>query len=907
MPRFSLWQKALACTKTEEADEAGRGQDRPVSPNTSGSKRRVPRATAIWDSLTSKLSEESDISMVDLCGVVDSIKNDLDAKQDTKPMNARRFKSTSFTAAMQLSPHNKLNWIIYQLEKLGTKRENSFDKNDRLFRHKLSWMKDTGDSADADVQQYLQQTFTGHPGALSSAFTQYRAAAIAEEEEEEQYNEKDEAEIEAMAEHPRHQSLPVTPKTSLNSSGRGDENDDDGNDAAVAFPTATTVDASTSPFKPFTGDGGDSSGSMSRFRRTSPVARAKPTKQPSPLQASAPASARPDGSGDGAIKTMPPDRTGASVSNAPTSSAMKHWGSLATITAQKAAKVDELVLSCGAEKLLGGIESWSLNLFTLDAVSSGRPLVAIGLRAIENLGLYERLPINPLLCAKFFAAVEDGYGRYPDIMYHNNLHGADVLHTTYALLQNPALAGVFSDLEVFAALLAAAAHDMGHPGVNNTFLNSTSHEYALVYNDISTLENYHASTVFKLMARDGFNVLEGFAKPDAAVIRKLMVDMILGTDMVKHLDHLQQFRECMEQRLEHVEDASVETQMKVAEDAGIAFDLDEHDGVHHGPPPPMSDKNRVVVLNSIVHLADLSGPTKPWARSKVWAARVLKEFFNQGEKELELGIPVEPLNDGTKMNVAKGQKGFIGYVVAPLWEIWEDMVLAGKHADEKCEPIEMMHANLNKWQELIDEGDVSGNDFVAQTLTDDDARRKEAGDIQHLARRISARGNDLEESADQEALLAQTPTESRRARRRSSMRMQHMDRNLQTHNELASVEDTGDIAGGGARSDEQDEQDGANVAPRRRAQSMAENAAEAVAEMAKEAEAEAAAALKANAKANGKGPAPPVAIRRRGSAKVRSLPTAPGPAPTTPTRRGSRQLPVIGLAASAGLQDGTEA
>ena len=59
---------------------------------------------------------------------------------------------------------------------------------------------------------------------------------------------------------------------------------------------------------------------------------------------------------------------------------------------------------------------------------------------------------------------------------------------------------------------------------------------------------------------------------------------------------------------------------------------------------------------------------------------------------------MEPLNDGSKVNVAKGQKGFIGYVVAPLWEIWEHMVLAGKDVEvDMCEPMELMHANLKKW------------------------------------------------------------------------------------------------------------------------------------------------------------------------------------------------------------------
>lgn len=580
--------------------------------------------------------------------------------------------------------------------------------------------------------------------------------------------------------------------------------------------------------------------------------------------------------------------------------AKKHWGSLATITAKKAAKVDELLLSIEAEKMLGGIESWSLNLFTLEMVSGGRPLVAIGLRAIENLGLYDKLPINPLMCAKFFSAVEDGYGKYPDILYHNNLHGTDVLHTTYVLLQNPALEGIFSDLEVFAALLAAAAHDMGHPGVNNSFLNTTSHNYALVYNDISTLENYHASTVFKLMARQGFNVLEGFPKEDAKVIRKLMVDMILGTDMVKHLDHLQQFRECMMERVEHVDEASLAAQKTKAEEGGFRFHPNDHDGLHDGPPPPMSDKHRVVVLNSIVHLADLSGPTKPWERSKLWAARVLKEFFNQGKKELELGIPVEPLNDGTKVNVAKGQKGFIGYVVAPLWEIWEDMVLAGKHEEVKCEPIEMMHVNLNKWQEMIDQGDVSGNAFVEETLGKDDWFRQEQVGARASARRLSSADNQI---AEQAALMVQlqtapgSPKVARRARRRSSMRIQGMH----THTNEAGGASGGAGGGGGGGNAEEDREDAAAAEA---GISMVEIAAAAVAEM--EAEVNAEADTERNT-AKGRTPPDVELGRRRSSNTVRVLPAPPAAADASPQkqRRGSRQLPVVPIDVSP--KDETEA
>jgi hypothetical protein len=69
-----------------------------------------------------------------------------------------------------------------------------------------------------------------------------------------------------------------------------------------------------------------------------------------------------------------------------------------------------------------------MDMFTLDVLSGGRPMVGIGLMAVKAFDLQTKLRLDPLVLAKFFKSVEDGYGRYPTVPYHNNLHGADVLH-----------------------------------------------------------------------------------------------------------------------------------------------------------------------------------------------------------------------------------------------------------------------------------------------------------------------------------------------------------------------------------------------------------------------------------------------------------------------------------------------
>jgi hypothetical protein len=76
--------------------------------------------------------------------------------------------------------------------------------------------------------------------------------------------------------------------------------------------------------------------------------------------------------------------------------------------------------------------------------------------------------------------------------------------------------------------------------------------------------------------------------------------------------------------------------------------------------------NRLLINKFFLHAADISNPTKPFGLCREWALRVMDEFFSQGDRERELGIPIQPLNDRSKVNIAQSQLGFIEFVVSPL-------------------------------------------------------------------------------------------------------------------------------------------------------------------------------------------------------------------------------------------------
>lgn len=59
----------------------------------------------------------------------------------------------------------------------------------------------------------------------------------------------------------------------------------------------------------------------------------------------------------------------------------------------------------------------------------------------------------------------------------------------------------------------------------------------------------------------------------------------------------------------------------------------------------------------------------------------MEEFFQQGDKEREMGLDISPMCDRHNATIEKSQVGFIDYIVHPLWETWADLVHPVKFHD----------------------------------------------------------------------------------------------------------------------------------------------------------------------------------------------------------------------------------
>uniref|UniRef100_A0A8C1RLW0 Phosphodiesterase n=1 Tax=Cyprinus carpio TaxID=7962 RepID=A0A8C1RLW0_CYPCA len=295
-------------------------------------------------------------------------------------------------------------------------------------------------------------------------------------------------------------------------------------------------------------------------------------------------------------------------------------------------------------KELEDINKWGLNVFKVTEFSGNRPLTVMMHTIFQERDLLKtfKIPLDTFIT--YLMTLEDHY--HADVAYHSNIHAADVTQSTHVLLSTPALEAVFTDLEILAAIFASAIHDVDHPGVSNQFLINTNSELALMYNDSSVLENHHLAVGFKLLQEENCDIFQNLTKKQRQSLRKMVIDIVLATDMSKHMNLLADLK------------TMVET--KKVTSSGVLL-LDNY-------------SDRIQVLQNMVHCADLSNPTKPLQLYKQWTDRIMEEFFSQGDRERERGMEISPMCDKHNASVEKSQVGFIDYIVHPLWETWADLV-----------------------------------------------------------------------------------------------------------------------------------------------------------------------------------------------------------------------------------------
>lgn len=108
------------------------------------------------------------------------------------------------------------------------------------------------------------------------------------------------------------------------------------------------------------------------------------------------------------------------------------------------------------------LRKWDLDYFALDDTE----MVQLAFQIIGEFQLFEPLGLDRDLFARFVNEIRSAY---LDNAYHNFRHGFAVMHICSCILLNSEKANILTPLETFACLVGSMCHDVGHPGVNNTF------------------------------------------------------------------------------------------------------------------------------------------------------------------------------------------------------------------------------------------------------------------------------------------------------------------------------------------------------------------------------------------------------------------------------------------------------
>ena len=380
------------------------------------------------------------------------------------------------------------------------------------------------------------------------------------------------------------------------------------------------------------------------------ASNSSPQLQPSPPSARKPPKLRSPSSSSPSPYTSSPSSQSRNLSRSHSSSSTTTPTSTSRSSSLAAgplyyAIVDRMV-SDPVHTMLAGLSDWNFDIFGFHSMAGQRTLSCICAYLFDELGIFEQFQVRRETFASFITAIEDGYHTDVEVPFHNNIHAADVVLNTYFLLQTPTLQSSFTPLDCFAAVVAAAVHDYAHPGTNNAYQIAMGSEWAIRYNDICVLENMHCSEAFFILRKPDCNIFENLSPAARHEIRSTVIHQVLATDMQQHFKNLAELKNEADRRRLRMMAAPIH---------------------HEQPPHASSSSDRLILLANMLHSADLANPCKPLQTYLRWTERVTKEFYNQGDKEREQGLPVSLMMDRAKPNLERSQLGFIDVIVQPLW------------------------------------------------------------------------------------------------------------------------------------------------------------------------------------------------------------------------------------------------
>ncbi|KAM0787724.1 hypothetical protein ACM66B_003783 [Microbotryomycetes sp. NB124-2] len=366
-------------------------------------------------------------------------------------------------------------------------------------------------------------------------------------------------------------------------------------------------------------------------------------------------------------------------------------------------------------KMIGILQSWSFNAM---AFSSDDLLAAVGI-IFEGVRNMDGVDFDLAQFKGLLLSLRSAY--HARNGYHNFAHAADVSQACYSFLVRMGLAPplyllceddydpnmgegrrkwrrnravdqggmgeLLRPMDVFALMVAAIGHDVGHPGLSNAYMVNAKTPVAQVYNDRSVLENFHTVTLIHMLRKHRFDHLLGgdfgHLGDQATPFRRILEASILATDMSQHFAFVTDL---------------TELGRRMVERRGAAN-------------PESLEADRLLLCSGLIKCADISNPTRPHRISRAWSTALLQEWTVQAQIEAHFNLPISvmSIDPSDSKAQAKSQIGFIDLFAKPLFAAMATVV------DEMADFVDKLRDGRIAWEAISLQTDEAFSQPISNT------------------------------------------------------------------------------------------------------------------------------------------------------------------------------------------------
>uniref|UniRef100_A0A452RQF8 Phosphodiesterase n=1 Tax=Ursus americanus TaxID=9643 RepID=A0A452RQF8_URSAM len=310
------------------------------------------------------------------------------------------------------------------------------------------------------------------------------------------------------------------------------------------------------------------------------------------------------------------------------------------------------------DSIMEQLNTWNFPIFDLVEKigrKCGRILSQVSYRLFEDMGLFEAFKIPVREFMNYFHALEIGYREIP---YHNRIHATDVLHAVWYLTTQPipGHSTVMNDHGSASDSDSDSGFTHGHMGyVFSKMYNVPDDKYGCLSGNIPALE------LMALYVAAAMHDYDHPGRTNAFLVATSAPQAVLYNDRsVLENHHAAAANHILPLPLKQVND-----------DVGIDW---------------TNENDRLLVCQMCIKLADINGPAKCKELHLQWTEGIVNEFYEQGDEEASLGLPISPFMDRSAPQLANLQESFISHIVGPLCNSYDSAgLMPGKWVEDSDE------------------------------------------------------------------------------------------------------------------------------------------------------------------------------------------------------------------------------